>query len=168
MDTDSLENQIPGLRRYAMALVRDPVRADDLVQDTLERALRKFALWRRGSNLRTWLFAIMHNQFHNQLRHERVVIRVETAYTASGEHTPSGSIQEGELHARELLEALDNLHPDHREVLLLVGLEELSYRETAKVLGVPLGTVMSRLSRARERLRVVLGGEAGPQLRRVK
>ncbi len=168
MDTDSIEDHIPGLRRYAMALLRDPARADDLVQDTLERALRKFSLWRRGSSLRTWLFAIMHNQFHNQLRHERVVTQVEAAYTASGEHTSSGSTQEDDLHVRELLRALDNLHPDHREVLLLVGLEELSYRETAEVLGVPVGTVMSRLSRARERLRLALSGEGGPQLRRVK
>ena len=166
MPLDDLEEQIPSLRRYALALVRDRVRADDLVQDTLERALRKFSLWRRGSNLRTWLFAIMHNLFMNQLRRERTA--AETSLTEGAPELSVAPSDEHALDVRDLIAALDQLPVEYREVVLLVGLEELSYREVARALGIPLGTVMSRLSRGRERLRTALAGDTGPQLRRVK
>jgi len=167
-NTDRLiEEQIPRLRRYARALTGDSVRADDLVQDTLERAWSKFALWRRGSDLRAWLFAIMHNVYVNQVvagkgRQEWLPLEDEAL------DAPVAPAQERALEMRDLVSALGQLPPEYREVLLLVGVEELRYEEVAKVLDVPIGTVMSRLSRGRERLRRLMAGEATPVLRRVK
>jgi len=155
---------IPRLRRYALALLRDRVRADDLVQDTLERALRKFSLFRRGSDLRAWLFTVMHNVHVNQVRAAaRQAVEVEFE-----NHDAAVSSVEDAVAVRDLVGALERLPTDQREVVLLVGLEHLSYDQTARVTGVPIGTVMSRLSRARERLRLLMTGEGGPQLRRVK
>ncbi|MBZ0132191.1 MAG: sigma-70 family RNA polymerase sigma factor [Rhodocyclaceae bacterium] len=146
--------EIPRLRRYARALTGDATRADDLVQDTLERALGKWPLWRPG-NLRAWLFAIMHNLFVNQMRSPRVVVY------PGDEAIPEMSTratQTDVLELHDLARSLSLLNVDQREVLLLVGLEALSYEDTARILGVPIGTVMSRLSRGRERLRVLLTG----------
>jgi RNA polymerase sigma-70 factor (ECF subfamily) len=150
---------IPRLRRYARALTGERSRADDLVQDTLERALRKFHLWRRGSDLRAWLFTIMHNVFVNQVRSadptaDAADVDDLTVVAVGG---PADVLDVMDLDA-----ALRRLPDDHREILLLVGLEQLSYQETAAVLGVPMGTVMSRLSRARERLRRLMAGESAP------
>ncbi|MBX3675414.1 MAG: sigma-70 family RNA polymerase sigma factor [Rhodocyclaceae bacterium] len=146
--------EIPRLRRYARALTGDATRADDLVQDTLERALGKWPLWRPG-NLRAWLFAIMHNLFVNQMRSPRVV-----DYPGDGAipEMSTRATQTDVLELHDLARSLSLLNVDQREVLLLVGLEELSYEDTARILGVPIGTVMSRLSRGRERLRVLLAG----------
>lgn len=160
------EEHIPRLRRYAAALLRDRTRADDLVQDTLERALRKFTLFRRGTNLRAWLFAIMHNVYVNQVR----------AAVNSGATSEGLALFESEAVSvdntavlLDLSSALQRLTPEQREVILLVGLEQLSYEETAKVLDIPIGTVMSRLSRARERLKALISGdETEPYLRSVK
>ncbi|MBI1993321.1 MAG: sigma-70 family RNA polymerase sigma factor [Deltaproteobacteria bacterium] len=158
---------IPRLRRYARALTGDRSFADDLVQDTLERAWGRIYLWRPGSDLRAWLFTIMHNLHVNQARTRRsedsIDLRNEPMEFAA---RPS---QEERLEIRDLTMALRRLPDEQREVLLLVGLEEMSYQEAAKVLAVPLGTVMSRLSRGRERLRALMseGGNA-PQLRVVK
>jgi RNA polymerase sigma-70 factor (ECF subfamily) len=166
LDSDQqIETHIPRLRRYARALTGDGVRADDLVQDTLERAWSKFALWRRGSDLRAWLFSIMHNVFVNQLdaRGRRPEEALPDAFDI-----PVAPAQEHALEIRDLCAALAQLSPEYREVLLLVGLEELQYEEVAKVLGVPLGTVMSRLSRGRERLRNIMSGTPQTTLRRVK
>ncbi len=165
MTTHPFEEHIPRLRRYALALLRERTRADDLVQDTLERALRKFTLFRHGSNLRAWLFAIMHNTFVNQVRSGRQQQFVDTEYDDS---EPSPDTAEDSTTLRDLLGALERLAPEQREVILLVGLEQLSYEETARVLEVPVGTVMSRLSRARERLRTLMSGDTTPQLRRIK
>ncbi len=149
---------IPRLRRYARALTGDRARADDLVQDTLERALIKLHLWQPGSDLRAWLFTLMHNVYINQLRSQPAVMIAgldEEAMQIAVRPTQS-----------DLLEVLDlqtmllRLPEEQREVLLLVGLEQMTYEETAGVLGVPMGTVMSRLSRARERLRALLAGGA--------
>lgn len=146
--------EIPRLRRYARALTGDATRADDLVQDTLERALGKWPLWRPG-NLRAWLFSIMHNIFVNQVRSPLVV-----DYPGDGAFPDlaTRATQGDALELRDLLRSLSQLSREHREVLLLVGLEDLSYEDTARILGVPIGTVMSRLSRGRERLRVLLAG----------
>ena len=160
------EEHIPRLRRYAAALLRDRTRADDLVQDTLERALRKFTLFRRGTNLRAWLFAIMHNVYVNQVR----------AAVNSGATSEGLALFESEAVSvdntavlLDLSSALQRLTPEQREVILHVGLEQLSYEETAKVLDIPIGTVMSRLSRARERLKALISGdETEPYLRSVK
>ena len=158
---------IPRLRRYARALTGDRFFADDLVQDTLERAWGRIYLWRPGSDLRAWLFTIMHNLHVNQARTRRsedsIDLRNEPMEFAA---RPS---QEERLEIRDLTMALRRLPDEQREVLLLVGLEEMSYQEAAKVLAVPLGTVMSRLSRGRERLRALMSeGSNAPQLRVVK
>jgi RNA polymerase sigma-70 factor (ECF subfamily) len=156
-DHDSLiAEQIPRLRRYARALTGDRAAADDLVQDTLERALSRFHLWRRGSDMRAWLFTIMHNIFVNQARSRM-----------RHPHEALDGPAEDALHYREpdwsdlrdIGEALAKLPVEQRTVVLLVGLEQFTYDEAARVLEVPIGTVMSRLSRARERMRVLLGGD---------
>ena len=151
-----IEPHIPRLRRYARALTGERVVADDLVQDTLERAWNKFHLWRRGSDLRAWLFTIMHNVYVNQLRSRAAhpVVSFEEGEFQPPEH----SVESDRLEIRDLDIALRKLPDEQREVLLLIGLEQLSYEETARALGIPIGTVMSRLSRARERLRRLMGG----------
>jgi len=146
--------EIPRLRRYARALTGDRTRADDLVQDTLERALGRWRLWRPG-NLRAWLMTIMHNLFVNELRANTLVEYRDDA--ALPEH-PVRSAQTDSLELRDLERALQSLPAEQREVLLLVGLEELAYEEVARIVGVPIGTVMSRLSRARSRLRSLMSG----------
>jgi RNA polymerase sigma-70 factor (ECF subfamily) len=152
--------QIPHLRRYARALTRHELEADDLVQDTLERALRKFSLWKRGTNLRAWLFSVMHNLYVNQIRAKQ-----ETALLDDDLDIPVGGRQEEGLKIRDLSTSLLALPLEQREVLLLVGLEDFSYEEVAQTLDIPLGTVMSRLSRGRERLRGLLDGSIKPTLR---
>jgi len=155
MESASIAEHIPRLRRYARALSGDSHRADDLVQDTLERALAKFHLWRRGSDLRAWLFTIMHNVFINQLKARRE-LALDDAVADGLQSAP----QSDPFELRDLDAALRQLPPEQREVLLLVGLEQLSYAEVSKALGIPVGTVMSRLSRGRERLRAVVSGSA--------
>lgn len=147
---------IPRLRRYARALAGERAAADDLVQDTLERACNKLHLWRRGSDLRAWLFTIMHNVFINQVRRRRVAADVPLNDEIM--ELPGPAAQADRLEIRDLDAALARLPDEQREVLLLIALEQLSYEETAKALGIPVGTVMSRLSRARERLRGIMDG----------
>jgi RNA polymerase sigma-70 factor (ECF subfamily) len=149
--------EIPRLRRYARALTGDTTRAEDLVQDTLERALSRWSLWRPG-NLRAWLFTIMHNIFVNQLRGAPPLDYRPDEMVPELAMRPE---QDDGLGLRDLDKALQQLSVDQRETLLLVTLEELSYDEAAKVLGVPVGTIMSRLFRARERLRIALQGQGG-------
>ena len=144
---------IPHLRRYARALVRNDATADDLVQDTLERALRKFSLWQPGSNLRAWLFSVMHNVYLNQVRANHDYV----PFDESMEESVSGC-QESRAEIWDLSKALQTLPLEQREVLLLIGLEGMRYDEVAQTLGVPIGTVMSRLSRGRERLYGMLEG----------
>lgn len=163
-----IQDQIPRLRRYARALLRDSARADDLVQDTLERAWGRFSLWRRGSDLRAWLFTIMHNNFVNQIRSAQVR-QDELIWDEEAPEIPVRATQNDNLEMNDLHDAIARLPSEYREVVLLVGLEQMKYEEVAKVLGVPLGTVMSRLSRGRERLRSLLEGNPSvPHLRRVK
>lgn len=162
-----LEEHIPRLRRYARALAGDRARADDLVQDTLERAWGKFHLWQRGSDLRAWLFSIMHNVYVNGVRKSSAAPMLMPLEDDALE-VPVRAAQEDGLQVRDVHAALACLSQEQREVLLLVGLEEMRYEEVAKVLDVPLGTVMSRLSRGRERLRQIMAGGAVPALRVVK
>ena len=145
---------IPNLRRYARALIGDREGADDLVQDTLERAVRKFHLWRPG-DLRAWLFTIMHNVFVNQLKARKVAYEVEIDDSIAA---PQSSVTSTDL--MDLDRGLMALSPDQREVVLLVALEDMTYAEVSRALGIPIGTVMSRLSRAREKLRRLMEGEA--------
>ena len=156
---------IPRLRRYARALVGDRYAADDLVQDTLERAWNKFYLWRPGSDLRAWLFAIMHNVFVNQARRRRYEIELPM------DEMPAVAVratQSEQLELHDVDRALHNLPVEQREVVLLVVVEQLTYGEVSRSLDIPIGTVMSRLSRARERLRQLLGGQTVVPLKVVK
>jgi len=162
-----IEPQIPALRRYAWALLRDADRADDLVQDTLERAVAAWHLRRREASLRAWLFAIERNLFLNTVR-ERTRRGPHLGDEALSAIPCEADPPDRGLHLRDTLAALDALPEEQRSVLLLVGVEDLSYEEAARVLGVPVGTVMSRLSRGRERLRRSLEGGGGVVLRRVK
>lgn len=166
-DTKGIAAHIPQLRRYARALTGDYTAAEDLVQDTIERAWKRFGLWRSGSNLRAWLFTIMHNIFVNQLRTEPH--RQNQNAEPSALHLWSSRPAEDRLELEDLRKALRRLPNEQREVILLIGLEQLSYDEAAKVLGIPIGTVMSRLSRGREQLRAILNGISGTsQLKVVK
>lgn len=162
-----LEPHIPALRRYAWALRRDHEGADDLVQDCLERAVGRWRMRRHDGDLRAWLFAILHNVFIDATRRRRREgLSVELSHA---EELPAHGIeQEDRMAMRDILSCLDTLPLEQRAVILLVGVEDLSYDEAARVLGVPIGTVMSRLSRGRERLRGLLGTDQAPRLRRVK
>jgi len=159
--------QIPRLRRYARALTGDVVHADDLVQDCLARAWSRRHLWLRKKRLRQWLFTIMHNLHVNALAKD--ARRPGEVPWSDGLTTASvGPGQDARLEARAIVEALAHLPPDQREAVLLVGLEQFSYAEAAAVLGIPLGTLMSRLHRGRERLRALTSGEGRPPLKRIK
>jgi RNA polymerase sigma-70 factor (ECF subfamily) len=160
-----ITEQIPRLRRYARALTGDRTQADDLVQDTLERAWSKLHMWRRDSDMRAWMFSIMHNTFINHIRKKQPVTVSMDEDTLD---VPTRATQEDTLHMRDLDSAIAKLPYEYREIILLIGLEQMSYEEGAKVLAIPMGTVMSRLSRGRERLRNIMAGESIPVLRRVK
>jgi RNA polymerase sigma-70 factor (ECF subfamily) len=166
-DAEGIITHIPHLRRYARALTGDHALSEDLVQDTLERAWRRIALWRPGSDLRAWLFTIMHNLYVNQLK---AGARGLGRNAARGElDLPVSPAPEDRLELRDLHKALQRLPHEQREVVLLVGLEQMSYDEAAKVLGVPIGTVMSRLSRGREQLRSMMNrGSTAAQLKVIK
>jgi RNA polymerase sigma-70 factor (ECF subfamily) len=162
---DAIIAEIPRLRRYARALTGRTDAADDLVQDTLECALDKWRLWQRERDLRPWLFSIMHNlHVDGRRRDNRIEFRDDDDLPVPIQRAE----QSDALELRDLERALTQLPLDQREVLLLVGLEDLSYAEVARAMGVPQGTVMSRLSRARSRLKEVLAGESTPQLKVVK
>lgn len=157
---------IPRLRRYARALVGNRPEADDLVQDTMERGWSKLSSWRRGTDMRAWLFSIMHNLYIDQLRKARIPTE------ALDEDTPepmASSSQIERMEVRDLEAALRLLPVEQREVLLLIALEEMTYEEIGTTLRIPIGTVMSRLSRGRERLRALMEGRPiAPSLKVVK
>jgi RNA polymerase sigma-70 factor (ECF subfamily) len=150
-----VEREIPRLRRYARALTRNAERADDLVQETLLRAISKGHLWQMGTDMRAWLFTIMHNQHVNLVRRairDETAIDIEqlsTSLVATSDPTASRQL-------RELERALGCLPEEQRAVILLVGLEGMSYAAAAQILNVPVGTVRSRLSRGRDALRRLL------------
>jgi RNA polymerase sigma factor (sigma-70 family) len=148
---------LPRLRRYARALMGSKMEADDLVQDTVERGWSRLASWRRGSDMRVWLFSIMHNLHVDQLRQPAISTEVLDDDTPMPQVNAS---QANRLEIRDMESALQQLSAEQREVVLLVGLEEMTYDEVAASLGIPLGTVMSRLSRGREKLRVLMEGGA--------
>lgn len=155
--------QVPALRRYARALTGDRERADDLVQDTIARALSRLHLWRPAASIRPWLFTIMHNLFLNERRRSsRTVPLIGEAALAGIDRADSRAVLD------DLDRALGQLAEDQRAAILLVGVEELSYEQAARVLGIPIGTLMSRLSRGREQLRRLLDGDGRARLRRVK
>ncbi|MDZ7653495.1 MAG: RNA polymerase sigma factor [Burkholderiaceae bacterium] len=176
--TEQLQAHVARLRRHARALTGSREAADDLTQDTLERAWNKRALWRdegtgdAPASLRAWLHAVMHNVFINGTRRRRSTESIDDLPDSSSALHAVGASAETRAALRDLQRALARLPDEQREVVLLVGLEQLSYAEAATALGVPIGTVMSRLSRGRERLRQLLNespdatGSGG--LRRIK
>ncbi len=163
---DEIEATVPALRRYARSLTRNADRADDLVQDCLERAIRKRNLFSPTGPVQAWLFRILINLWRNDLRFER----------RRGEHVAIDSIAEpsvapaqpGRIALAEMSRAIDRLPDDQREALLLVVLEGMSYQDAASVLGIPAGTLMSRLGRARAALRALTGTGEEPRLRSIK
>jgi len=155
-----IEEEIPRLRRYARALTRDINAADDLVQDCLTRALSKVHLWQTGTDLRAWLFTILHNQYVNHVR--RAVREGSAVGLSDSEPLLTSAPNQGKrLELRDLERAIAKLPEEQRSVLLLVGLEGMRYEEVAAVLDVPVGTIRSRLSRGREMLRQLMG--MGPE-----
>jgi len=178
-----IAREIPRLRRYALTMVNDNAAADDLVQDTLERAIRKRCLWRRRGQIRSWLYSILYRQFL-----DRCTAAAKRNGDLDLDTAPSLAVaarQEDQAYCRDVAVAMQQLPPDQRAAIALTAVEELSYDEAAEVLGVPIGTLRSRLSRGREALREMcpsgtLGDGAGmtdgladgapvrPALRRVK
>ena len=160
-----IEAEIPRLRRYARALTRDVATADDLVQDCLTRALGKLHLWHEGTDLRAWLFTILHNQHVNHIR--RAVREGAAVGLNDKEPLLSRAPQQGKsLELRDLERALAKLPEEQRSAILLVGLEGMRYEEVAAVLDVAVGTIRSRLSRGRETLRRLTGGVPDEEVER--
>jgi RNA polymerase sigma-70 factor (ECF subfamily) len=159
-----VEAEIPRVRRYARALTRDTVRADDLVQSCLERAVAKQHLWQAGTNLRAWLFTLLHNQYVNDVRcSARELGNISIDEVAPVLPTQPNAMASLEL--RDLERALAKLPQEQRKVILLVGLEGMRYEEVAEILSVPIGTIRSRLSRGRDQLRIFMGEEKRPRPR---
>jgi RNA polymerase sigma factor (sigma-70 family) len=156
---------LPRLRSYARALCGSREDADDLVQSTLERAWVKASLWRSVADMRGWLFSIMHNLHVDGLRRSRIAM---VPLDDTTPEIPVAPVQGERLAVMELATALQRLPAEQREVLLLVGLEDMSYAEVAKALGIPIGTVMSRLARGRERLRQLMMGQAQTEVQAVR
>ena len=174
---DQLQAHVARLRRYARALTGNREAADDLTQDTLERAWNKRALYdgsgpEQPASLRAWLHSVMHNQFINGVRRRRPTESIDDIPDAALVLQAAGASAETRAALGDLQRALTRLPDEQREVVLLVGLEQLSYAEAAASLGVPIGTVMSRLSRGRERLRQLMDESPGAAgvggLRRIK
>ena len=162
-----VEAHIPSLRRYAMVLLRyDADRSDDLVQDCLVRAMSKWHLWRRPGNLRAWLFTILHNIYVNDVQKAAArpnVIELQ-------EYLPGISVppEQGDgLALREVAQAVQRLPDEQKQILLLIGLEGFSYEEAAQIAGIPVGTVISRLSRGRRKLRDMLANGDETNARKV-
>jgi RNA polymerase sigma factor (sigma-70 family) len=160
-----IEPHIPALRRYAFALLRDRDRADDLVQDTLERALSRWLLRRPDGDVRAWLFTILRNLHVSRWRSDR---RRNTVDLDAAAVPGVAARQEAALEVHDVLAALDQLPEEQKSLLLLVGVDDFSYDDAARILGMPIGTVMSRLSRARQRLRALVETGKVTLLRRVK
>lgn len=162
-----MEKSVPALRRYARALTRNADRADDLVQDCLERAIKKRALWAPKGTVEAWLFKLLVNIWRNDLR----------STSRRGEHVPIDGMlvepavaaaQPGRIALAEMSRAIDALPAEQREALLLVVLEDKPYAEAAEILSIPIGTLMSRISRARTALKQMTGQGDEPRLRSVK
>jgi RNA polymerase sigma factor (sigma-70 family) len=158
-DHERLLTWVPHLRRYARALVGNRDDADDLVQDTLERAWAKAVLWREVTDMRAWLFGVMHNLHVDGVRRPKLHTVVMDEDTPE---IPVPSTQGDRLAVLDLQASLGRLSVEQREIVLLVAVEDMSYAEVASTLGIPIGSVMSRLSRGRERLRTLMEGRPDP------
>ncbi len=158
-DDQQLLTWLPRLRRYARALAGSRDDADDLVQDTLERAWSRSGLWRGVADMRAWLFAIMHNLHVDGVRRQRPpMVDLDEDFLEFATPPTQGE----RLDVLDLQAALDLLPIEQKEILLLIALEDMAYADVAATLGIPIGTVMSRLSRGRERLRALMEGRATP------
>jgi RNA polymerase sigma-70 factor, ECF subfamily len=155
-----IEQEIPRLRRYARYLRREPDHADDLVQECLSRAIAKIDTWQPGTNLRAWLFVILRNCHINEIRREQRVVSLDDETPASEPTLSVPGNQETRVALAEVRRAYLRLSEEHREVLLLVAIEGLQYEEAAGILQIPVGTIRSRLSRARQTLRDALDDQA--------
>ena len=160
--------QIPYLRRFARSLSGDPASADDLVQDCIERALSKARLFDGERPLRPWLYTILRNIFISGLRRDSRSAVVKNVDELDENELAKSPEQEDQMTMTLIAKALNSLPPQHREVIVLVGIEELSYRDVAEIIGVPIGTVMSRLSRARNQLQSILEERGQTVLRKVR
>lgn len=164
---DDLHAHVVSLRRYAYVLCRNESDADDLVQETMLKAIAAADTYRPGNGLRPWLFTILHNTF---LSHRRQFARRARAATfldaAFPETTPAD--QEEHVDAQKTINSLSKLTPDQQAALLLIAVEGLAYEEAADVLGIPVGTLMSRLARGREQLRRLVGDEGSKRLKAVR
>ncbi len=161
-----LEENIPSLRRYAWTLLRNSSDADDLVQDCLLKALDRIDTLRTESDLRSWLFTIMHNLYVNRWRRMKLRTRIAAENAEPDLAVPPS--QQASVEIQDVLRGLASLPEEQRQIVLLVAVEGFQYGEVAAMLGIPVGTVMSRLSRARDRLREIVEGRERPLLRRVK
>jgi RNA polymerase sigma-70 factor (ECF subfamily) len=159
---DLILGAIPSLRAFAISLTNDPVRADDLVQDTILRAWSNAERFESGTNINAWLFTILRNLFHSEYRKQRREVEdADGSYAARLKTHPE---QQAHLDFDDFRSALSKLSADHREALLLVGAEGLSYEEAAAVCGVAVGTIKSRVNRARARLAELLNVQSESEL----
>jgi RNA polymerase sigma-70 factor, ECF subfamily len=149
-------DEIPRMRRYARSLLRDRDAADDLVQDSLERALSRMERWTTGDSPRRWLFTIMHHLFVDQLRRAKRHVQAVTMMPETIDALATPAQQPDKVASTEVLSALQQIAPERRAALTLVAVEGLSYADAANVLGIPAGTLMSRIARGREELRAIL------------
>jgi len=160
--TKAIAQEIPHLRRYARALLRDSEEADDLVQDCIERALARLNQWRDRDSPRQWLFTIMHNLYVDEVRKRQRRTTGPELTVIDGDQHATEPRQLTHLETRDVLAALHALPDARRAALVLVGVEGFNYRDASAVLGVPVGTLMSRLARGREQLRAMLDDDARP------
>jgi RNA polymerase sigma factor (sigma-70 family) len=163
---DQLRELIPRMRRFAVSLTRNPTTADDLVQSSLEKALTAWVDKRPEGDLRAWLFAILYRQFLDAHRRSRRYKRMLDFFTGASEDDYQPSVERTVV-AQSTLQAFERLNTEQRALLLWISVEGLSYKEVAEILDVPIGTVMSRLSRARQALRQLSDGEITPPALRI-
>jgi RNA polymerase sigma-70 factor (ECF subfamily) len=158
---EDLPQHVAGLRRYALALTGSRYEAEDLVQETLTRAIGAAAGFRKGGNLRGWLFSIMHNAFISSVRSRRAATQELDDDLPELMQPPN---QLDRLEVRDVMAALSRLPEAQRAALVLIALEDFSYAEAARVLEIPIGTLMSRLARGREALRRAMSEDQTPRL----
>ncbi len=148
---------MPNLRAFALSLTQSSQHADDLVQDTLLKALSNLDRFQVGTNLRAWLFTILRNSFYNNIRYQKYHQTVPLD-EAGPNNIEIRSTQEKYIEFKDVLVGLSTLAPEQREAIILVAAEGLSYEEAAAIVNCPVGTVKSRLSRARQRLEDYMNG----------
>lgn len=165
---DDLHAHITSLRRYAYVLCRNRTDADDLVQETLTKAIAAAHTYRTGGDVRAWLFGILHNTFLSHRRQYAQRARAATFLNTTAEEPSTPPRQEKHVEAHQTLRMLSRLTPDQQSALILIAVEGLSYEEAAGILDVPVGTLMSRLARGREQLRRLVTDDRASRLKAVR